>query len=116
MENLLTKRAILFQGFIDSKKGSPDYYSSEVMVALFIALLIDNNEICKEYFDGLPEQRKWDYFEMFPNKKYLCKMCGCSQIPERVFMGSIECDVCGNELTRRTNGGQNNPFNYTLKK
>lgn len=41
--------------------------------------------------------------------------CYTKSIPENSFMGSIHCGKCSAELTRRTGGGQNNPFRWYPK-
>ena len=74
-------------------------------------------------FNILSDREKWDIFwKSFESDKSLewnCKHCGSeTNSPWRAspFSGSsIHCGECDGMLSKRTNGGQNDPFNWILK-
>jgi hypothetical protein len=66
-------------------------------------------------FNNLSSRDKWDKYESLKGKWY-CPNCGNrTNQPYRTspFPGaSVCCGNCDYELTRRTGGGQNDPFNW----
>ncbi len=75
-------------------------------------------------FNALSDREKWDVFwkELKDDEtlSWHCKHCDakddnqpwrCSPFPGN----SIHCPECDGELTSRTGGGQNDPFNWILK-
>ena len=55
---------------------------------------------------------------MLQNVTWICKSCGLEQdneTPHRQFMGEEYCSECDQLLTKRTGGGQSDPFNWTFK-
>ena len=73
---------------------------------------------CCSAFNALPADQKWVQWKS-ESGTWTCKHCGTvlSDGPSRArpFRGSsVCCDECDGELTRRTGGGQNDPFNWVL--
>jgi len=74
-------------------------------------------------FNELKDVEKWVVFwnkRIKLNGTWHCKDCGEEDEDEPYrappFWGSsIHCEMCGGELTSRTGGGQNDPFNWILK-
>ena len=76
-------------------------------------------------FDKLSDRNKWRYWwshkEKFGNVTWHCAHCGGlmeNETPYRAqpFSGSsINCCDCDSELTRRTGGGQSDPFKWICK-
>lgn len=73
--------------------------------------------------DAFNEQRdcvKWDYWRKMENVSWHCSNCGEEMDkPQRCppFRGtSSHCSYCDAMLTRRTGGGQYDPFNWVMKK
>ena len=69
-------------------------------------------------FNALRDRDKWDAWKQYQDK-WLCKHCGAhmDEDPCRAspFGGcSIVCGNCDGELTRRTPGGQSDPFGWKL--
>lgn len=79
-------------------------------------------------FDKLSSRKKWDIWEKMLNVEWVCNKCHIAhktdgsmncwdgKKPVSAGMDIIECGYCGNVLTHRTNGGQNNPFEWTFEK
>ena len=82
----------------------------------YILNLLETETLDHKSFMKLDYRDKWDTYKYFEGKvTWLCP-CGVETgDPESVFDGSLVCDNCNFELTRRTGGGQNNPFNWTFK-
>ena len=78
-----------------------------------------------EKFNNLTDREKWDALwsggALLLGGTWHCKHCGEeleNEMPYRAqpFSGaSVCCGDCDGELTRRTGGGQNDPFNWILK-
>lgn len=74
----------------------------------------------KTNFNKLPPNQKWKLWKQ--QKGYwFCSYCGIRLVdgPQRAapFHGAeIVCEHCNNILTRRSGGGQFDPFEWTLKK
>lgn len=72
-------------------------------------------------FEKLTEREKWKVGKTFSGVLWCCKKCGSivddgafpNQLPGFPGM-SMYCGECDYELTRRTGGGQNDPFNFTF--
>ena len=69
-------------------------------------------------FNSLTARQKWQYWKQ-QNGQWACKSCGTIMAdgPNRArpFHGcSVNCGECDSELTRRTGGGQLDPFNWKL--
>lgn len=73
-----------------------------------------------ETFNKLRSREKWS--QWFANKKaykgrFSCRYCGNRSDPERCqpFPGhTMHCGNCNEELSRRTGGGQGDPFGWVL--
>ena len=73
-----------------------------------------------ETFNKLRSHEKWSHW--FANKKaykgrFSCRYCGNKSDPERCppFPGhTMHCGNCEMELSRRTGGGQGDPFGWVL--
>jgi hypothetical protein len=73
-----------------------------------------------DVFNALSRREKWELWNK-QNGVWACPGCGVvlEDGPSRVrpFHGAyIECEACETELTRRTGGGQMDPFNWKLVK
>jgi len=72
-------------------------------------------------FNDLPQREKWQTWdELKGSPKWYCPKCRqLTDGPHRAapFSGaSIHCSRCDHELTRRTSGGQSDPFRWHLGK
>lgn len=73
-------------------------------------------KITPKEFNLLTDREKWNIFSNLKDVVWCCANCGVkTETPASQFMGSLVCGECDAELTRRTNGGQNNPFGWTFK-
>lgn len=67
-------------------------------------------------FNALTSRKKWDNYKKMsgificPNCKYMDDPKMCSPFPG----ASMHCEECDYELTRRTGGGQSDPFGWIL--
>lgn len=77
-----------------------------------------------EKFNALSDREKWNIFqkELEENKSlsWYCKHCGIEDDnspwhASPFSESSVHCGNCEGELTRRTGGGQSDPFNWILK-
>jgi hypothetical protein len=71
-----------------------------------------------EEFNKLKSNDKWTLRKNIHklNVQWVCGYCGIDQdYPERMWDGSRHCSECDHTLTRRTGGGQNDPFGYSFK-
>jgi len=77
-----------------------------------------------EEFVKLKDRDKWElsktmitlHLSKVDGIQWICGKCGCDQLPpERTWDGSICCSECDHTLTRRTGGGQNDPFGYSFR-
>jgi len=78
-----------------------------------------NRKLDPKVFDILSDRDKWDLSKTIENVMWCCKFCKHEQgteRPQRMFMNERCCYNCDTILTKRTNGGQNDLFNYTFKK
>jgi hypothetical protein len=74
----------------------------------------------KDEFNSLTSNEKWDWFkEQVGN--WHCKWCGAEMEGEEPYHAQpfwdaqVCCGDCEGILTRRTGGGQNDPFNWELR-
>ena len=70
-------------------------------------------------FEKLSSRERWRAAEKMAGVLWVCENCkhviGETPPSAGIFEGAwVECENCGNELTRRTPGGQSNPFNMTF--
>ena len=87
-------------------------------------LNFNKKEMSANQFNELNDREKWTTFwskYVILNGTWHCKHCGViDEIgPHRAspFSGaSVHCGDCDGELTRRTGGGQSDPFNWELRK
>lgn len=73
-------------------------------------------EAAKE-FNKLPDRKKWEQWKAYKGL-FVCPYCRTPNTPERCspFDGTtLHCGNCNEELSRRTGGGQNNPFGWILE-
>lgn len=76
--------------------------------------IVDLND--KETFNNMRSIDKWDVYKKM-NGSFRCKNCKTDCTPERAqpFPGLlILCDECDCMLTKRTGGGQSDPFEWEL--
>lgn len=69
-----------------------------------------------EPFNDLRSNDKWDQWKA-QKGSFICPNCENKSKPERCspFPGTtIHCGICDQELSRRTGGGQNDPFGWIL--
>ncbi len=67
-------------------------------------------------FNKLNDRYKWEIYE-YLQVNWHCPHCKSLDGPQRCqpFPGLVmECEDCGYELTRRTGGGQGDPFNWVF--
>ena len=79
----------------------------------------------RKEFNKLTDREKWTVFwdkDIKLKGNWHCKHCGALMADEEPYRAapfsgcSVHCDFCDGELTRRTGGGQSDPFNWKLKK
>jgi len=67
-------------------------------------------------FQTLSHRDRWDKSKKLKNVDWYCEHCGDivdgGKLPKRLFMGEQYCGSCHGLLTRRTGGGQSDPFNF----
>lgn len=123
--NKLKETIDLFTKFIKEKKvsNSDGRYTKRIDACKKVLHLIKINKFSPQEFNTLDARLKWDIADskLLKNIEWCCGKCGLSQgkIPPHasIFEGdSTHCSKCDNMLTKRTGGGQNNPFNMTFKK
>jgi hypothetical protein len=86
--------------------------------------LFEKKTMSPNQFNELKDREKWTAFRdenIILKGTWHCKHCGVLDVigPHRAspFSGaSVHCGDCDEELTRRTGGGQNDPFNWELRK
>lgn len=70
-------------------------------------------------FRKLSPSLRWQVAAKIEGVLWCCENCGevvdDGAMPKKQFMGSLHCGNCDLELTRRTGGGQSDPFNFTFK-
>jgi len=81
----------------------------------YVIQLIENDEITPESFNKLSDRDKWEIYPILKNKVTWYCRCGTKQKIVHAGVNIICCKYCDRELTRRTGGGQNNPFNWVFK-
>lgn len=123
VKNLLKYRVKLYTRFIKERKVSPDGpYKTDLDKTKELLKVIEAGKLTPAKFDKLSTRDKWDIerSKLLKNIQWCCNRCGSAQDPSSMapFMDGeyIACSECDNELTRRTPGGQCNPFNMTFKK
>ena len=74
-----------------------------------------------EGFNGLSDREKWEQWKSQVGAVWLCG--GCKGVLDdgprgaSPFSGaSVHCNGCDHELTRRTGGGQSDPFKWILRR
>jgi hypothetical protein len=68
-------------------------------------------------FQGFSNKQKWGMFEKMKNIEWCCPNCkNVTEEPHTVIAGGLFCRNCDALLTQRTNGGQNNPFNWVFRR
>jgi hypothetical protein len=93
------------------------YYKRGIAQAKSILKMVNTNRMTPEAFKKLDSRDRWAVARMLTNVTWCCEECKAdmgTELPESAFMGSVHCENCDAELTRRTGGGQSNPFNYTF--
>lgn len=74
----------------------------------------------KSKFLKLSHSERWDVAKKLTGVMWCCEHCGGivdnGKKPKMIFIGSRHCSNCDAMLTRRTGGGQNNPFCYFPRK
>lgn len=74
-------------------------------------------QISDEKFNQLSDIEKWSLYKTMKGV-WRCVKCSHISNPRRVFLPfrwcRRRCDECGAELTKRTRGGQSDPFNWRL--
>jgi len=77
-------------------------------------------KLTPEEFKKLNHNRRWEASERLRNVSWMCEHCGevidYGSLPTKMAMGERFCGDCDGILTRRTGGGQGDPFNYSFKK
>lgn len=67
-------------------------------------------------FNNLPFRQKWDEAKNLKGVVWCCAECNDivddGSLPKRELVGERYCGNCHALLTRRTNGGQSDPFNF----
>ncbi len=70
-------------------------------------------------FKKLNYKERWKKAKILKNVVWCCRNCKCivddGKLPRNEFMGEKYCGGCDSLLTRRTNGGQGDPFNWIPK-
>jgi len=109
----------LYKGFIKDGKVSfsIELYERKLKEAERILDLIENDKLTPELFDKLDCNDKWDLSDWLnPKVNWYCGHCKCEMdLYREGVWGEICCSECEGELTRRTGGGQHNPFEWTFK-
>ncbi len=113
----------LYEDFIRNKKigeSSVPFYKKEITINKEIVELLENNKMTPETFSKFNNQFRWAISSVLKGIMWCCENCGTeitTSRPDRMFFPDEECECtkCYHTLTRRTNGGQNDPFNYTFK-
>jgi len=72
-------------------------------------------------FNRLSDKDKWNNYKEMKDVKWICGSCGTTLTDgikrADIFSGSsVHCGNCDEMLTRRTGGGQNNPFCWKARK
>ena len=67
-----------------------------------------------DQFNEFSDNMKWSNWKLLKNVSWACAECGeiNGEEPKSMYMGSLHCGECVEQLTCRTNGGQNNPFGW----
>jgi len=122
MKNKLKARIKLYKSFIKDGKVHWDekYYKNVIKENERVLSLIKNNRLSPNKFNKLTNNLKWDVYPLLKHVHWVCRFCG--NITNGIehpapFSGStVNCGNCGEDLTERHNGGQNQPFNWTFKR
>jgi hypothetical protein len=95
------------------------YYEKEKLREEVLFMKVRNGVMSPSEFNTLSHREKWSLSKHMKNVIWCCGNCGLPQgktPPAAPFTGgSTHCSECDYMLTRRTGGGQNNPFNCTFK-
>lgn len=119
MANKLKERIRLYTRFIKEGKVPPTgLYKRDLERTKKLLADIETGKLTSNKFNKLSTHDKWDIYwsKLIKNITWRCINCAAEQAVDSSFMGEICCSNCDAQLTYRTNGGQNNPFNWTFKK
>jgi len=120
--NILEKRIKNNKSYIKRDKKNlmlVDMYKATIKENEKVLKLLKTNKMTPFQFEKLSHRMRWDVAPLLKKVKWLCRWCRSDQgneTPKMMFMGERYCSYCNNQLTRRTGGGQSDPFNYTFKK
>lgn len=113
-----------YVGFIENKKVTENQfprYRKLIKTSKRILRLLESGKMTPAIFKTFGNNDRWDIARFMKNVMWLCENCKASQgkqRPDRMFFPGEECycTICNSLLTKRTGGGQNDPFNYTFKR
>lgn len=120
-KNKLEENIKLYKFFIKEEKISPlsvPSYQKSIKLAQKMIRLIKANKLTPRIFDKLDDRDKWEVSRSMKGVMWCCKECKEEQGKEKptmMYMGERYCSRCDGMLTHRTNGGQNDSFNYSFK-
>jgi len=113
-ENLETCKRYATKGDISMIS---DIWNRKVEKINGILKVLESDSLTPEYFDKLESRDRWDISEGLKDKvHWYCGGCGeeMDTDPEGTF-NEVVCSGCEFTLTRRTGGGQSDPFGWTFK-
>lgn len=119
VKNLLKEKIKIFKKYVQGEKvPSDDYYKNEIKKTKELLVLIKEGKLTPAKFDKLNSRYKWDIYwsKLLKKVSWHCGACKCEMSVESPFMGEMCCGECEAVLSRRTGGGQSNPFEWTFKK
>ena len=123
-KNKLEEQIDLYETFIKEKRiveSQIPFYREKIKESKRILKLLQNNKMTPDKFSKLHFHDKWTVSRMLNDVTWMCDKCksfqGTNPPIAPVMDGvMVVCSICNNILTKRTSGGQSNPFNYTFKK
>lgn len=119
----LKQKVKLYESFIKEKKVDPSptgYYARAIIRMNEFIEFIETGKMTPEIFDGIKSDRdKWDVSEELKNVTWCCGNCKNpmgKKLPSSPFFDgeTVNCSKCDHVLTRRTPGGQSDPFGFTF--